>query len=70
LKGRHRSHCLCFQGCRKFKPGEPGNCPAAEANYALCVKYDLTAPVFECPEFDPEDAGSEDSAKGQPKATR
>ena len=50
LKGTHRDSCLCHK-CTKFKPGEVCNCPAAQANYEVCVEYDMTTPVYECPEF-------------------
>lgn len=51
IKGEHRSLCLCWQGCAKFKPGEPDNCPIAQSLYALCVEHGLTTPVGECAEF-------------------
>lgn len=53
VRGTHREHCLCFQGCRFFKPGLPDNCEIAADNYALCVKHNLVAPVFECPKYEP-----------------
>jgi hypothetical protein len=49
-KGQHRQHCLCFI-CFKFKPGQPDNCPIAQAVYENCVKFNLTTPMYECPEF-------------------
>jgi hypothetical protein len=52
LKGKHREHCLCFQGCKKFNPGTENNCPIAQENYEFCVKYNMTTPVWECPEFE------------------
>lgn len=52
IKGHHREHCLCFQGCRFFKPGTDDHCEIAAANYALCVQYGLTAPVGECPKYE------------------
>jgi hypothetical protein len=52
LKGRHRDLCLCFAGCKKFKPGEPDNCPIANDTYQNCVKHGLTTPVTECSEFE------------------
>jgi len=51
LKGQHRKNCLCFNGCLKFKPGEPDNCPIAQAVYENCVKYNITTPMYECPKF-------------------
>lgn len=54
LKGRHREHCLCWQ-CDKFHPDEiKENCPIAQALFRLCVKYNLTTPVYECPVFEPK----------------
>jgi hypothetical protein len=50
LKGTHRQHCLCFK-CDSFKPGSPNNCPIAQKLYELCVEYNLTTPVYECPVF-------------------
>ena len=51
LKGKHREHCLCYQ-CDKFRPWDrEGNCPRANLVYALCVAFDMTTPVWECPEF-------------------
>ena len=52
LKGKHRDHCLCFQGCPHFKPGDREiNCEIANEVYAICVKYGIVTPVFECPHF-------------------
>jgi hypothetical protein len=50
LKGKHRSFCLCYS-CDKFKPGDDRNCVIAEETFANCLKYGITTPVFECPEF-------------------
>jgi len=52
VKGKHRDHCLCFQGCLHFKPGKPDNCEIAQANFENCVKFNTTQPVFECPRFE------------------
>lgn len=51
LKGTHREHCLCYCNCNRFKPGKDDNCEIAKANYELCVKYNITTPVFECPKY-------------------
>ena len=51
VAGRHRKICLCFD-CKFFKPGEPDNCPIAQATFDNCVKYSLTTPVTECPVFE------------------
>lgn len=50
--GKHRDHCLCFNGCIHFKPGTPENCKIAQAIYETCVKYNVVTPVYECPVFD------------------
>jgi len=55
LKGQHRDHCLCFNGCRRFKPGQPDNCPIAQATFENCVKFDLVTPVYECPVYEPQE---------------
>lgn len=49
-KGRHREHCLCYH-CDSFKPGEPDQCPIAQAIYENCVKFNVVTPVWECPEY-------------------
>jgi hypothetical protein len=54
VKGKHRSHCLCFQGCKRFEPGSKFNCPIAQAVYANCVRFNLTTPVYECPDYEPK----------------
>ncbi len=51
FKGRHREMCLCFRGCDFFKPDHPDNCGIAKANYELCQRHGLVAPVMECPRF-------------------
>lgn len=52
LKGKHRSHCLCFR-CTKFRPEDrENNCKIANLNYANCVLNDLVLPVYECPVFE------------------
>ncbi len=50
LKGRHRTHCLCFR-CGLFKPNTPENCDLAEQNYRACKINGMTMPVYECPKF-------------------
>lgn len=54
LKGTHRSHCLCFR-CANFQPGTVDNCLIAQAVFANCVKFGLTTPVYECPDFAAKD---------------
>lgn len=55
VKGLHRDNCLCFNGCKHFKPGEPDNCVIAEAVFSTCVKYNLVTPVYECPVYEQEE---------------
>lgn len=50
LKGKHRQHSLCYQ-CQLFKPDTLNNCHIAQAVFENCKKYNLTTPVWECPEF-------------------
>ena len=53
LKGLHREHCLCWLGCKKFKPqNREGNCAIANALYRNCVHYNVVTPVWECPDFE------------------
>ena len=51
LKGRHKEHCLCYQGCLNFHPGEPGHCQIAQKLFALDQVYGLVTPVWECGTF-------------------
>jgi hypothetical protein len=51
LKGKHREHCLCFSCSKLNIEDREKNCPIANALFALCVQFNLTTPVFECPEF-------------------
>ena len=51
LKGKHREYCLCFSGCKNFKPNTPENCLIAQALFENCVKFNVTTPVWECPEY-------------------
>ncbi len=63
LRGKHREHCLCWR-CEKFHPDIESsysaqlrikkrreNCPIANHNYAMCVKFNVVTPIYECPEF-------------------
>lgn len=52
LKGKHRQHCLCFAGCRRFFPESPNNCRIAKATFENCVKFGITTPMYECPEYE------------------
>ena len=59
VKGLHRQHCLCHQNCKHFKPNTPENCEIAQANYELCVKHNLTTPVYECAKYEKEHLNTE-----------
>lgn len=51
VAGKHREHCLCYR-CRHFKPGQPDNCPIAQAIYETCVEHNVVTPVYECPVYE------------------
>jgi hypothetical protein len=51
LKGKHRKYCLCHDCSRLNIQNRDANCEIANELFALCVRYDLTTPVFECPYF-------------------
>ena len=54
LRGKHRGHCLCMV-CKKLDTiNREKNCPIANAVFANCVKFNLTTPMWECPEFEPK----------------
>lgn len=56
LKGKHRDHCLCFQGCKHFNPTDHSkNCIIAKAIYSHCKAFGIVTPVWECPHFETED---------------
>lgn len=51
LKGRHRSHSLCY-ACIRFNPEDrPGNCVLAEKVEDISRELGLVLPVWECPAF-------------------
>lgn len=55
MLGKHREHCLCYQGCKFFKPEtRKGNCGIANAIYKNCVLYGVVTPVWECPKYEKE----------------
>ena len=55
LIGKHREHCLCWLGCKYFKPNDrPNNCSIANQVFEICVKYDIVSPVWECPKYEKE----------------
>ena len=52
LEAKHKDHCLCFQGCVKFKPENVNNnCRIANKLYEFDKAFGLVTPVWECPEF-------------------
>jgi len=50
LKGKHRSHCLCFN-CDNFNPTTGSKCPIAAELYQFSVRHNTVNPVYECPIF-------------------
>lgn len=51
IKGQHRQHCLCYNGCKFFKPGTSENCEIAKATFKNCVTFNIVTPVYECPKY-------------------
>ena len=48
-----KDKCLCLV-CARFTPQDrDGNCPIANALYALNVEHNLTTPVAQCSQFNP-----------------
>jgi hypothetical protein len=52
LQGKHKDHCLCYRGCKKFKPGKRGHCKIARKLFMLCIVHNMVTPVWECPYFE------------------
>jgi len=52
LLGLHRDHCLCWKGCKHFKPNDSNNCPIANDLFEFDKKYGVTTPVWECETYD------------------
>jgi len=52
LKGTHREHCLCWICEKLIIKDRKQNCPIANALFDNCFKFNVTTPVFECPEFE------------------
>ena len=51
LKGKHRDHCLCFI-CDNFNmDNKDKKCKVADMIYHICIHYNLTLPVWECPDY-------------------
>lgn len=49
LVGQHRRVCLCHHCENLNVEDREKNCPAANALFDLCVKFNLVTPVTECP---------------------
>ena len=49
-----REECLCLN-CDRLKPGQPDNCPVAQAFYEACVKGNVALAVTRCPEWRPKE---------------
>ena len=59
LKGKHRQHCLCHS-CKKLNMEDRNNnCPTANLIYSICVRLNMTLPVWECQNF--EEKGEQDA---------
>lgn len=56
LKGRHWAHCLCSR-CAIFKKGDENPCEISRSAFAVCVKYNVTLPMWECPDFVEKEKG-------------
>ena len=54
LMYKNRHHCLCWQGCKSFKPGSEDNCIISQKLYYLCKEFGLITPVYECPAYEPK----------------
>lgn len=54
LVNKHRDHCLCWQGCKHFKPNSEENCPIAQMLFEFDKKYNVTTPVWECETYESE----------------
>lgn len=52
LKGKHKDHCLCWNGCSRFNPGSDDNCPLAKLLYEFDKTYNMVTPVWECPIYE------------------
>lgn len=58
LRGKHKEHCLCWQGCANFKPNTPAeNCAIAQALYRFDVQWSIVTPVWECPKYEETNEG-------------
>ena len=51
LKGKHREHSLCFQGCLNFQPGPVGQCKIVVAVNENSLRFGISTPIYACPKF-------------------
>ena len=49
-KGENKDICICHQGCARFKPNTPENCPTAQAAFELSKKVGIVL-VMECKDY-------------------
>lgn len=52
LLGKHREHCLCWSGCKYFKPNTPENCEVAQKLLQFDIDNGVTTPVWECIKYE------------------
>lgn len=57
LVGEHRKYCLCFS-CAFFE-----ECDVTKALYSFCMRHNMIAPVWECPEFKRKEIEKENREK-------
>jgi len=56
LKSKHKEYCLCYKGCKFFKPEDRRiNCLIANTLFEICVTFHIATPVWECPSFEPKE---------------
>ena len=51
LQGKHIKACLCYQCSFLNTNDKEKNCPIAQSTYENCIKYNITTPIWECPNF-------------------
>ena len=51
LRGKHKEHCLCFQGCVHFCPDTTENCPIAQELFEFDIRHACVTPMWECPVY-------------------
>lgn len=52
LLGKHREHCLCWSGCKRFKPNTPENCEIAQKLLQFDIDNGVTTPAWECIKYE------------------